>query len=99
MRFLVVAEPRFQIPMEMLPAVMGGFAAWWEQNKSSWESAGFFAGREGGCGICKVKDEMAFHQMMMTWPLAPFSDVKTHALIDVSDGIAFANEMISQMGG
>lgn len=82
MRILVYARPRFPIPPEQLPAVMQGFADWRARHKDRMEVFEFFAGGGGGFGIVNVADEAALNQMMLEWPLLPFSDVEYRPIIN-----------------
>lgn len=42
----------------------------------------FYAGRDGGCGILNVTDEVELHQIVNEWPFAPFSDIDIIPLVD-----------------
>lgn len=98
MRFMMVCRPQFPLPPDMLPALVDGFAAWWDRYKDRWESAGFFAGEGGGGGICRVADEAEFHRMMMEWPLTAFSQIDSRALIDMDDALKQWQDMVAAMG-
>jgi|SRR5688572_13268738 hypothetical protein len=95
MRFMVVIRPQFSIPPEMLPAMVEGFRAWWDRYQDRWEAAGFYAGQPGGGGICQVADEVEFHRMIMEWPFTPFSEIESHALVDVDIALTQWQEILA----
>lgn len=88
MRFMVVIQPQFPVPLDLAPTLGDSFVAWWDRYRDQWESAGFFAGENGGGGgICNVAGVAEFHQMMQEWPFFPFSHVETHALLDMDTAL------------
>jgi hypothetical protein len=95
MRFMVVIHPQFPIPPEMLPAMIDGFTDWWGQYRDRWEAAGFFAGENGGGGVCNVADEVEFHRMIMEWPFTPFSEIESHSLVDVDTALTQWREILA----
>jgi hypothetical protein len=97
MRFMVVIKPQFQLPEEKLPAMIEGFAAWWDRHRDTWESAGFFAHGNGGGGICNVESHAALHQMFLEWPFTPFSDIESFALIDMDEALGHWQGAIAAM--
>ncbi len=97
MRFMIVARSQFQVPMEMLPAVVEGFVEWWNRYQDKWESAGFYAGVNGGGGICNVADEVEFNRMMMEWPLMGFSEVESHPLVDMNAALSQWKDAVTAM--
>lgn len=97
MRVLLVARSKFPFPPEHLPALFQGFTAWRAQYKDRMEGFYFFAGENGGCGILNVPDEAFLNRMMLEWPLAPFSDVQMHPLVDGDVALQQWNEAIQSM--
>jgi hypothetical protein len=59
MHLLVLAEPRLPIPPEVLPSLLGEFAAWCEQYINSMGSFEFFVGGGGGFGAINTPDTVA----------------------------------------
>ena len=97
MRFMFITHLRHPVPPELMPSLMEGFAAWWERYRDRWEGAGFFAEGNGGGGICEVADEVEFHQMILEWPLTPFSETEAHALVDMDTSLSQWQELLAQM--
>jgi hypothetical protein len=97
MRFMVVIHPQFPVPPEAIPALVTGFVAWWDRYRDRWEAAGFFAGGNGGGGICTVDDAAALQLMMLAWPFAPFSQITSHALVDMDTALEQWQAVAAQM--
>jgi hypothetical protein len=97
MRFMMVARSQYPVPPDLLPTLVDGFQAWWERYRDRWEAAGFFAGVNGGGGICQVADETEFNRMMMEWPLAPFSEIDSHPLVEIDTALTQWKEIIAAM--
>ncbi|MBI3979924.1 MAG: hypothetical protein HY331_17255 [Chloroflexi bacterium] len=81
MRIMVLAHPKFPIPPEQMPAIMQGFADWRARHRERMEAFEFFAGGGGGFGIVNVRDEATLNQMMLEWPLLPFSELEIRPVI------------------
>ncbi|MBI3965301.1 MAG: hypothetical protein HY329_06670 [Chloroflexi bacterium] len=87
MRVLMLARPQFPLPPEQMPNLIQGFKAWYERHRPSIEAGYFFAGGGGGFGIFNVPDEAALNQIMLEWPLQPFSDIEVRPLLDVETAL------------
>lgn len=87
MRFILVIHPQYFVPPDALPALVDGFAEWWERYREKWESAGFFAGGSGGGSICNVANEGELFRMMQESPFSPFSEIKTYSLVDMDTAL------------
>jgi hypothetical protein len=87
MRFMIAIESQYPVPQEMLPTLVEGFVAWWDRYRDRWEAAGFYAGGQGGGGICNCADTAEFNAMMQEWPFAPFSRFEVHALVDMDTAL------------
>jgi hypothetical protein len=98
MRFMVIARPMAPLPPEMAPALLQGFSAWWKKYADRWRG-GFFAGGGGGGGVCDMTDEIEFNQMMMEWPLTPFSNLECNVMIDVDTALGQWQTAFSAMMG
>lgn len=72
MHVLVVATPKFPIPREELPGMLGAAIEWHERHKDQLESFGTFAGG-GGYGVVNVADEQALNQLILEMPFSPYS--------------------------
>jgi hypothetical protein len=99
MRFMFIAHPQTPPPLEQFPALMDGFAAWWERYRDRFESAGFFAGGNGGGGICDVTDAAEFHRMVVEWPLTPFSTTEGYPLVDMDTALSQWRDLLASMQG
>jgi hypothetical protein len=97
MRFMMIGRPQFQIPIELLPTLVDGFSAWWDQYQDRWVAAGFYAGVNGGGGICEVADEAEFNRMMLEWPLMAFSEVESYPLVEMDTALTQWKEFVATM--
>jgi hypothetical protein len=97
MRFMMVAHSKFQVPVEILPSLIDGFADWWNRYQDRWVAAGFYAGVNGGGGICEVADEAEFNRMMTEWPLMGFSEVESHILVEMDTALTQWKEITAAM--
>jgi muconolactone delta-isomerase len=94
MRALFVARDKTPPPMEMLPLLFEGFRQWREHYRDQIEQFWFFAGGSGGCGIVTVENEMALHNMVVSWPLYSYSHVQVEILVDGDAALQSVTEMI-----
>ncbi len=97
MRFMFLARPQLALPPEMVPQIVEGFASWWDRYRDRWETGGFFAGGGGGVAICNVADEVEFHRMILEWPLTPYTQIETRALVDVDAALTQWREVLAGM--
>ncbi len=88
MRIVVISRPRFPVPPDQLPPLVQGFAAWRERYRSMSESFEFFAGGGGGFGVVNVPDEATLNQIMMEYPLGPFSELEIRPVLDGDKALA-----------
>ena len=98
MRVLVTARPQFPLPPEHVPALMDGFAAWRDRHRAKMETFYFFAGGGGGGAIANVADEAELNQMMLEWPLLPFSAMTYEPILDGDVALQQWRTMMQQMG-
>lgn len=94
MRALILARAKHPFPMEMAPMLAQGFTAWRDQYRDQLEYFAWFTSGNGGCAIANVADETELFQIMVSWPLTPFSDVETHVLVDGDEALSFWSNMI-----
>jgi hypothetical protein len=97
MRVMVLVEPKFPVPPELLPAVLEGFGAWREQYRQSMETFEFFVGGGGGFGIINVPDEETLNRMMVANPLTPFSEISVRPILDGDVALGQWREVMRQM--
>ena len=94
MRVLLMTKAQHIIPPEATTSLFQGFAAWREKYKGQMEAFFFFAGVPGGGGILNVPDEATLNQIMLEWPLAPFSET---TMTPILDGDAALQQYITAM--
>lgn len=94
MRALIVARDKTPPPMEMLPLLFEGFRQWREQYRDQMEHFSFFASGSGGCGVVTVENEMALHNMVVSWPLASYSHMQVEVLVDGDEALQSVTDMI-----
>jgi hypothetical protein len=97
MRALILARTRNPVPMELAGMMAEGFKQWRNQHRDWLEYFAWFTSGNGGCAIANVANETELFQMMVSWPLQPFSEVETHTLVDGDEALAFWAEMIHSM--
>jgi muconolactone delta-isomerase len=85
MRFLVISNPRYMTPPELIPSLTDGMLAWVGQHSASGklQSAWSFAGRLGGGGILNVDSAEELDAIMVGYPFGPFSEIEVYALADL----------------
>jgi hypothetical protein len=99
MRFLVISKPKFPVPMEQLPMMMQGFAAWRARYRAQSDGFWFFAGDGGGAGVLNVPDEMTLFRIMAEYPFGLTSDVEVRAIVDGDWALAQWQEMLKSAPG
>ena len=99
MRTVVIVRPQFPVPPDQLPTLFDGFADWRERYRDSMESFEFFAGGGGGFGVFNVPDEATLNQIMVEYPLLPFSEVEVHPLVDGDTALDQWRQTLQQMMG
>lgn len=97
MRALVFARQRTPTPLESAPMLAEGFKEWREQHRDRLEVFGWFTSGNGGCAIVNVANETELFQMMVTWPLTPYSDLDTYVLVDGDEALPYWSDMIQNM--
>ena len=97
MRIVVISRPKFPVPPDQLPALIQAFAAWRERYRSVSESFEFFAGGGGGFGVVNVPDEATFNQIMIEYPLGPFSELEIRPVLDGDKALAQLQAAIQAM--
>ena len=97
MRFMIAIEPQFPIPPEMMPSLIDSFVSWWDRYRNRWEAAGFYAGGDGGGGICNCADAAEFHAMMQEWPFTPYSHFEVNALVDMDTALSQWKAAVASM--
>jgi hypothetical protein len=94
MRALILARQRTPAPMEYATMLAQGFKDWRQQHRDQLENFSWFTSGNGGCAIANVANETELFQMMVSWPLTPYSDVETHVLVDGDEALTFWADMI-----
>lgn len=93
MRFLVTFTPKFQPPLDQLPAMFDGATAWKERHQEHIETLGVFPSQGGG-GVLDVPDLETLQRMLGEMPFTPFAEVEVRPFLDADTGWAQAKEII-----
>src|SRR5215207_5902769 len=97
MRVFVLVEPKFFVSPDMFPSLLEGFADWRERYRDRMES---FVGGGGGFGVFNVADEATLNQMMVEYPLTPFSEITLRPILEGDTALnQWRQEMQQMMGG
>ena len=99
MRAMVITRPQSPPPLDLFPALFDRFADWRERYRDRMESFEFFAGGGGGFGVVNVADEATLNQIMVEYPLLPFSEVEVHPLVDGDTALNQWRQTLQQMMG
>ena len=108
MQFLIISNPKFQVPPEMLGPVLDGFIAYLTKYtesgniRESWS----FAGRVGGMALIEVDSHEQLDAILAESPVGPFSEIEIHALVDLVDSVKVGKQVLqsrmeamAKMGG
>ena len=89
MRYLVVTTLRFSLPPEMAMGLFDALSKWAKRYKEAgkFEQIWSFAGLQGGGGILNVDSLDELDQIMIEFPLGPFSKVEMHGLVDLDESL------------
>lgn len=107
MKFLLVSQPRFQVPPEMALPILDAFSAFLSKYTESGniQESWSFAGVTGGAGIFEVDSHEELDAMLAESPLLPFSDIAIYPLVDLQESIQRSKqiakarmEAMAQMG-
>jgi muconolactone delta-isomerase len=85
MRFLVMAsQGSVQPPPEALAGILSAFKDWMHERMSAGKVEAVFSYAEGGggCGIVNVTSHEELNEMLVSAPLAPFTNYEVRALAD-----------------
>jgi muconolactone delta-isomerase len=95
MQFLIISNPKFQPPPEMLGAIMDGFVAFLTKYKESGNirESWSFAGRVGGIALIEVDSHEQLEAIMAENPIAPFAEIEIHALVDLVESVKMGRQV------
>jgi muconolactone delta-isomerase len=99
MRCLVLVHPKFMLPLDQLPAMTEGFAAWRERYRPQMEAFEFFAGSAGGFGILNVADEATLNQIMLEFPFALYSEIEVRPILTGDAALKQWQQAVASMSG
>lgn len=97
MRVAVIVRPKLPPPPEQLPRLVQSFADWREAYRDHMEVFEFFAGAGGGIAILNVPEEATLNQMMIEFPLFPFTHVRVTPLLDGDMALAQWQQAVRSM--
>ena len=107
MKFVLISNPRFQVPPEMLIPILDAFLAFLSKYKESGHilESWSFAGRIGGMGLFEVDSHEQLDAINAENPFAPFSDIEVYPVVDMLESIEMFRqiaqarmEAMAQMG-
>ena len=99
MRTLIIVEPGVPIPPEAVVGIIEAFKGWRDRWRPKMESFEFFAGRGGGWAVLNTEDETELSQIMMEFPLTPFTVTRVHPTVNGDEALARLSATVTQMGG
>lgn len=98
MRTLVISQPGpTPAPPEAFVGLLEAFKGWRDRWRSKMEIFEFFADGNGGWAVVNTTDEVELSQLMMEYPLAPFSVISSHLTIDGDEAMSRLMETAGQM--
>ena len=90
MRFLVMtSQGAAQPPPEALPLILPAFKDWIHDRVKAGKIEAVFSYAEGGggCGIANVTSHEELNELLVSSPLAPFTNYEVRALADFDKAI------------
>ena len=99
MRFLIVTKSNSPIPPEMALPLFEATSAWAQQHTASgkMEQTWSFAGLAGGGGILNVASPEELDEIMISFPLSPFSTTEVYSLVDLEPSLQRVRNAIQAM--
>ena len=107
MKFVIISNPRFQVPPEMIIPILGAFSAFVSKYtessniKESWS----VVGPQGGGAIISVDSHEELDAIMTENPSGPFSAIDINPVFDLQESLKFSMrvaqtrmEAMSKMG-
>lgn len=94
MKFLITGKTSTPVPPEMAFGLFDAFSGWarkYTANKKAEQIWGF-AGLPAGGGVFNVESFDELDAIMSEWPLAPWSTIEIHPLVDVQTSIQHAKQ-------
>ena len=95
MKFLLVSQPKFQVPPEMILPILDGFAAFLTKYTESGniQESWSFAGVAAGAGLFEVDTHEELDAMLAESPLAPFSEITIYPLVDLQESLQHGKQI------
>ena len=108
MKFVIISNPRYQPPPEMIVPMIDAFIAYQTKYKESGNilESWSFAGRVGGMAVLEVDSHEQLDAIMAENPFGPFSAIEVHPLLDLVESVTIGKqvaqarmEAMAKMGG
>jgi muconolactone delta-isomerase len=95
MKFVLISNPRFQVPPEMIIPLLDAFIAYINKYKESGNilESWSFAGRIGGMALIEVDSHEELDAIMAENPVGPFSEVEFHAVVDLVESVKMGRQV------
>jgi hypothetical protein len=98
MRVLVISRPTpTPIPPEMMPGMLQAFKGWREKWRPKMEAFEFFAVGAGGWGVINAANDRELTQIMLEYPLQPFTSNELLPTLNGDEGLEMLIETVNQM--
>jgi len=100
MRFLITSTPKFPIPPQAVPMMLGAMRQWAKrhtESKKLEQTWGFVSG--GGGGIVNVASHEELNDLLSEMPFTPFAETTVQPLIPLEAGLKSFEDAMTRMQG
>lgn len=99
MQFLVITRQSSPPPLELLPPLMEAMEGWVAEQRAAGrvKSMWAFAGIPGGGGLVEVASHEELDEVMIGFPLAPWSNIEVLAVSDLDHNLKVNQAMLQRM--
>ncbi|MBI4322584.1 MAG: hypothetical protein HY675_29180 [Chloroflexi bacterium] len=99
MRFLVIANPKHPVPLELAVGLSDAMVGWLTglQERGKIETKFGYTGVPGGGCILNVDSAEEANSIIMQFPFGPFSEVQVHAVVDPIESVKQYKQLAQAM--
>jgi muconolactone delta-isomerase len=99
MQFLVITRQTSAPPLELSLPLMQAMEGWVAEQRASGrvKSMWAFAGAPGGGGLVEVSSHEELDELMIGFPLAPWSSIEVLAVSDLDHNLKATQAMLQRM--